>query len=205
MRTTKGCFGTPEAALQDVGVVELFQARLGGHAGVSGTGYIDATAPGLQAVYEKAAKAYIFSRCFGRQLRLGNPGLIDAGALYSPTQYVLELELNAGLARADWEVPVDDEHIALDDILAVGPGQKRNFLTTDHTLRHCREAWAPRLLDKGARALADSRDEEQLLQRADEHWREVVASHTPPAIDEDRRRAVWEAVERARRELVGGE
>ncbi len=204
MRTTKGCFGTPEAALQDVGVVELFEGRLGGHAGISGSGYIDATTPGLQAVYEKATKAYIFSRCRGYRLRLGNAGLIDAGALYSPTQYVLELELNAGFARADWEVPVDDEHLALDDILAVGPGQKRNFLTTDHTLRHCRDAWAPRLLDKGARELADARDEEQLLQRADRYWRDVLASHTPPEIDENRRRAVWAVVERARRELIGG-
>ena len=43
-----------------------------------------------------------------------DPGLIDAGAVHSPTQYVLELELNAGLVRSNWEVPVDEEHIARD-------------------------------------------------------------------------------------------
>lgn len=202
MRTTKGCFGTPESAIQDACVVELFEARLGGHAHISGPGYIDATAPGLQAVYEKTVKAHVFNACLGYPLRLGNPGLIDAGALYSPTQYVLELELNAGLVRADWEVPVDNEHIALDDILRLGPGEASNFLQTDHTLRHCRDAWYPGLLDKGARALADGVDEEKLLQRADAYWRDTVAGHTPPEIGEGRKRAVWEVVDRSRDELL---
>lgn len=203
MRTTKGCFGTPESAIQDACVVQLFEARLGGHAHISGPGYIDATAPGLQAVYEKTVKAHVFNACLGMPLRLGNAGLIDAGAVHSPTQYVLELELNAGLVRSDWEVPVDEEHLALDDILTLGPGEASNFLQTDHTLKHCRDAWYGDLLDKGARALADGVDEERLLERADEYWRDIVAGHTPPEIDEERKRAVCEVVERARRELMG--
>jgi len=204
MRTTKGCFGTPEAALQDVCFVQLFEERLGGHAGVSGAGYIDATTPGLQAVYEKLTKGHILNWALNHPLRVGNPGLIDAGALYSPTQYVLELELNAGLTRADWEVPVTEELIALDDILERGPGERGNFLQSEHTLKHCRDAWYPELLDKGARTVGDDVDEERLLERAEELWRDIVGSHVSAEVDEERRNAVWEVVKRAKRELVGG-
>ena len=49
----------------------------------------------------------------------------------------------------------------------------------------------------------DGVDEEQLLDRADEYWRDVVGSHERPEIDEEKKRAVMDVVERARRELLG--
>jgi len=203
MRTTKGLFGMAEAAMQDVCFVNLLEERFGGGGGVSGPGYIDSTTPGLQSVYEKLLKSHIINSCLGSPVRVNSPGLLDAGSLFSPTQYVLEIELSEGLVRSDWDVPVDAEHVPLDDILSVGAGESGNFLPTDHTLGHCRDSWQPELLDKTARALADGVDEETLLVDAEALWRDTLAGHEPPEVDEDRTKAVWEVVARARAELMG--
>ncbi len=52
-----------------------------------------------------------------------------------------------GYARAFLrDVPVDDEALALEEIMAVGPGG--NHLARPYTRRHFREFWRPELLDQ---------------------------------------------------------
>ncbi len=223
MRSSKACFGTPEAALQDAGTAELFERRLGGQCGIAGPGYIDGRVPGLQVVYEKLLKAHVFHTLRGHPLRLGNPGLIDAGSVYSPTQLMVELELNEGLHHADLQVPVTEELIGLRTIHEVVATARATFLTTDHTLAHFRELWHPELADRAARPFGglrvargatpsgaegrpagDAADEEQVLTKADAKWRRIVAEHVPPDIEPARVREVERVVAAARRHLLGG-
>ena len=204
MRTTKACFGTPEAALQDAGTRELFAARFGGPCGIAGTGYVDGRVPGLQPAYEKVVKAHVFRSLCDYPFRLGSPGLLDAGSVFSPTQYLIETELNAGLQRSDWLVPVDEELVPLSLIHDVAGRDGATFLDTEHTLRHFRESWYPGLLDRAPRPADGRADEEQVAARAESRRQVVMSEHRPPDVDPERIRRVNAVLARARRHLLGG-
>ena len=204
MRTTKACFGTPEAALQDAGTRELFAARFGGPCGIAGTGYVDGRVPGLQPAYEKLLKAHVFRTLCDYPFRLGSPGLLDAGSVFSPTQYLVETELNAGLQRSDWLVPVSEESVALGTIQDIAGRDGATFLGTDHTLAHFRESWYPGLLDRVPRPADGRADEEQVAARAEARRQAVMADHRLPDVDPERVRRVSEVVAAARRQLLRG-
>jgi trimethylamine--corrinoid protein Co-methyltransferase len=82
-----------------------------------------------------------------RATLLHDVGYLESGLQGSLEGIVLGDEL-AGYARALLaEVPVDDEHLALDEVRAAGPGG--NHLGTRMTRREHRGFWRPSLLDQG--------------------------------------------------------
>jgi trimethylamine---corrinoid protein Co-methyltransferase len=73
-------------------------------------------------------------------------GYLEMGMQTSCEALVLGDEL-AGFAKACLrDIDVDDESLAVDEIIAVGPGG--NHLARPYTRRHYREFWVPSLLDK---------------------------------------------------------
>ena len=77
---------------------------------------------------------------------LHDVGYLESGLQASLDTIVLGDEL-IGYARAFLrDVPVDDEALALEEIMAVGPGG--NHLARPYTRRHFREFWRPELLDQ---------------------------------------------------------
>ncbi len=202
MRTGRACFGTPEASLQDAGVVQLFEARFGGQARISGMGYVDGRSPGLQVAYEKLMKNHALRTVLSGPLRVSNLGLVDAGSTFSPTQFVLELELDRGLCQGYKPAEVSEETMGLADMLRLGCGEGKTFLDTEHTLRYFRGFWHPTILDREAGPTGDAPDEEALLERADRYWREKVAEHRPAEVDPSKVQAVGNVLQRARAHLL---
>jgi len=199
-------FGSPEPLVQDLGCVELFRRRLGGHAGVSGDGnYTSGKFPGYQASSERLFDSLMVAAHTGHRSHLAS-GLLDSGKMWSPLQLLIDREVESLIQRFEQGVPVNADEIALDVITSVGSGIERSYLETEHTLTHYRKSlWFAKLLDRGV--WRDDRDEAhpdaRLLNRAQAQFDEIMARYAKPEVDEDKLQSVREVVARARRELAG--
>jgi trimethylamine--corrinoid protein Co-methyltransferase len=81
---------------------------------------------------------------------------------------------------------------------AVGPDGE--FLTSDHTLRHVRDPWYPRLFDRHNHEEWLDGGRQTLRERAAARVDEILASHQPDPLPEAARQAVSDIVARAARQ-----
>jgi trimethylamine--corrinoid protein Co-methyltransferase len=207
MRKGTASFNAPEALLSDLGVVELFNRRYGGHAVVAaGADYIDAALPGIQAAHERTYRAMAIAAFTGEHFRMGGQGTLDAGQVFSPEQFILERDMGDGLWQLGLGIEVSEETLSVETIEAVGIGLGRSYLDTEQTLRHWRETWFPRYLYRGEYtddAVEHARDRE-MLDAAHRHYRECVARYQPPAIEASKLKEIGVIVQRARETLLPG-
>jgi trimethylamine--corrinoid protein Co-methyltransferase len=202
MRQANADFASPEAMLQDIGICELFERRLGGHAGIWGrSDYTCATVPGIQAAYERCFEAMWYALARGDGLGFGS-GLLESGKTLCLEQLLIDEEV----LRMHWRVArgmaVSDETIDLPDILRIGVGNSgETHLATEHTLRHMREAWAPALFDRGVWDEAKARRaDDAILDRAHQMVLDAVARYRAPSPDPAKLRAVRQVLDRAAKE-----
>ena len=197
MKTTKVSFSSPEAILQDLGVIQMFDTLYGG--GVeSATNYVSAKLPGFQAAWEKLYKRFTLGLATGRPNIYG-AGTVDAGAVFSPTQAMIDLELNAALWNYSKGIQIDAEHLAIDSIVEQGIGG--NHLQTDHTLAYFREHWMPQLMDRTSWNELDqgSRAEDGIIERAKDKWKTALENHVPRNnMDDAQIKEIDEVVARAK-------
>jgi trimethylamine--corrinoid protein Co-methyltransferase len=119
---------------------------------------------------------------------------LDAGATFSSTQAMLDLELNRALWQYQRGASPGAATAALELLEEVGIGG--NYLEHAHTLRHFREVWYPQVFDRRVWRKDDPRagGEEQLLQRADERWRNAVTAYEPLELDPYKTKAIDEVL-----------
>ena len=183
MRTVTTLFGSPEALLQDVTVVQLCR-RLYGIPVSAATSYVDCKRPGLEAVFQKMFP--LVSSAFGTGLRVEATGLLSAGQDYSPVQHLLDAEILEATERFAGGFEVNDDTLALDLIERTIRDGKVNFVDKEHTLEHFRaEQWYPRWFDRTfwqgtERELASELD---MLERMDRRVKDAIARYERPAID----------------------
>ena len=205
MPTGNVTFCSPESMVQDIGCVELFRRRLGGHVSVAGgSDYTSAKLPGYQAGFEKAFEAMAISAYTGGHARLG-AGLLDSGKMFSPLQLLLDREFQSFLWRFAAGARVGEEEIALDPITSIGSGIGASYLDSAHTLRHYREnLWFPALMDRGVwrGEREEEHPDEKLLERARAQFQEVMSRYRSPEADQGMLARVRQVVDRARRDLV---
>ncbi len=205
MRTGNMSISCPESLLQDAGICEVFRRLYGGGVTVACSAeYTDARVPGVHATYEKAIKALLISEYVGTPPSMG-AGLIENGMTYSPEQLLLNREMGEFLRRYYHGFAVNDETIALDDILAVGFGRQHSFVETDHTMRHFREVWYPKYFDRsiwedGPRELAKER---AIAEKAHAEVQEIRQRYVAPQIDADKLAALHRVVDKAGQQLLG--
>jgi len=204
MRTGNMSISCPESLLQDAAVCEVFRRLYGGGVVVACSAeYTDARVPGVHATYEKAIKAILISEYTGTSPNMG-AGLIENGMTYSPEQLLLNQEMGEFLRHYYHGFEVNDETIALGDILEVGFGRQASFVGTDHTLRHFREVWYPKYFDRslwedGARELEK---EQAIADKAHAEVQEIRRRYVPPEIDEDKLSALRAIVDKAASKLL---
>ncbi len=203
MRTTRVLFSTPEAVLIDVGLYQVLDRVFGIKTGML-TDYTDAKVPGLQAMNDKVFKGLAYNWLTGRPDRQ-HRGMLEAGKVFSPTQLVIDFELNRELAQLARGLEVTDETMALELIVDRGLDYGRSYLDSEHTLRHFRSAlWEPELMDRTVwdSPEAERRKEQIVLERAEQKWRDALVRYEPPVIPAERIRAAEAVVERAKRALL---
>ncbi len=201
MKTTQVCYGTPAAILTDVALHQLFRGRYGLVHNVE-PGYVEARVPGLQAAFLKTYR----QMAFGSTVSLPLPiGALDNAAAFSPTQAMIDLEMNEAIYKFARGIEVNDDTCAVDRINELLFCERGTYLESEHTLAHFRDiGWNPRLFD---RSYFDHTQpapcgDEKILQQADQTWRQLVAGQPAPTVDSATRRELDRIVAAAQKELL---
>jgi trimethylamine:corrinoid methyltransferase-like protein len=165
-------------------------------------GYVEARVPGLQAAFLKTYR----QMAFGGTVSLPLPiGALDNGAAFSPTQAMLDLEMNEAIYKFHRGLEVNAETCAVDLIHERRFCEQGTYLESEHTLSHFRDVgWNPRLFDRRYvdHAQPAPCGDERILEQADQAWRRLVANQPAPSLDAARRRELERIVSAARKELL---
>jgi len=122
-------------------------------------------------------------------------GYLESGLSGSLAQLAICDEMVSWIKHCVSEIEVNDETLALDLIDQVGPDGQ--FLDAEHTTRHYRERWYPRLIERDNFDRWQAKGSNTLAQRAAEQVEAILSSHRPQALPEAAARAVHAVVERA--------
>jgi len=201
MRTTQVCYGTPAAILTDVALHQLFRRRYGLVHNVE-PGYVEAKVPGLQAAFLKTYRQMAFGCTVSMPLPIG---ALDNGAAFSPTQAMIDLEMNEAVYRFGRGIEVNADTCAVDLINELLFCEGGTYLESEHTLAHFRDVgWNPRLFERSyfdhtQPALCG---DERILQQADRTWRQLVTNQQTPTLDSAMIRELDRMVRAAEKELL---
>ena len=100
--------------------------------------------PDWQAGIENSLSTFMASVVMSDML-LG-VGLLHGSRIWSYEQMLMDCEIFGLVRKMIAGIEVSDESLALDAIQAVGPSG--NFLAQKHTLRHMRDLWLPKYMDR---------------------------------------------------------
>jgi trimethylamine--corrinoid protein Co-methyltransferase len=109
-------------------------------------------------------------------------------------------EIIEWVRRYTRKLEINEETLALDLIDQVGPDG--TFLDSEHTLKHIREEWRPKLIDRRSYNRWRERGATTLQQRANHRVRQVLDTHHSPPFTDDIVAAVMTVVQRADERLV---
>ena len=197
MRTGRASFAAPEAVLTDLGVAQLFRRKYGLKCD-TGVSWIDAQYPGVQAGLERSFKLT------GSAL-LGSvnypTGALAGNTVFSPEQAIIDLETGQGLNRLLQGMEVTDETLCTELVHEIGIGG--NFFDCEHTARNFRDVvWLPRLHDRTAASPGGIARDKDMVARAHETWKGILADTDPYRLDADRSREIDKIVEKGERILT---
>ena len=191
MGTTVASYESPEFMLSVMACAELaryYGLPVWSYAACSDSKLFDQQASATAALWIMA------SALSGGNL-VHDVGYLESGLTTSFEQLVVADELIGMVKRMLGGVEITEETLALDVIDRVGPGG--HFLAEEHTLRHFRENWFPKLLDWSSHAVWVERGSTTLGQRANTRVREILETHTPALLPADIQAKLRAIIERA--------
>jgi trimethylamine--corrinoid protein Co-methyltransferase len=110
-------------------------------------------------------------------------GCAETGLLFSPEILVMSDEAVGMSRRLVEPLWIDDEAIAFQTIVDVGPGQI--FLGEPHTLEHFRELWLPKMFSWDGRREWEEAGAKTMRERCREKVFEIWEHHEVPAVPDD--------------------
>jgi trimethylamine--corrinoid protein Co-methyltransferase len=130
---------------------------------------------------------------------LGAAGQLEVATTISPVQLAVDNEVFGMVRRMITNITFDDDSLAWSDLLRAEPGS--NFLTADHTLRHCRDGLMPTNFTRMTREDWNIKGQGDLVARAIEYCRDFLGKAVSPNLSEDLSREMDSIVERADKQL----
>ncbi len=130
---------------------------------------------------------------------LGAAGQLEVATTISPVQLAIDNEVFGMVRRMIANLSFDDDSLAWSDLLRAEPGS--NFLTADHTLRHCRDGLMPANFTRMTREDWNKKEQDDLVARTIEYCRDLLGKAVPPNLSEDVTREMDSIVERADKQL----
>jgi trimethylamine---corrinoid protein Co-methyltransferase len=144
------------------------------------TGCSDSKIPDEQAAAE-AAFSILLETLAGAQMA-HDVGYLDGGMCNSIEQIVICDELIAYTKHFMRGLEINDETLALDLIDEIGPDG--DFMSSEHTLKHFRQDWYPRLFDRSNFETWKVRGAKTLRERARERALKIIDTHKPEPLPE---------------------
>ena len=134
--------------------------------------------PNWQAGIENSMSTFMASVVMSDML-LG-VGLLHGSRIWSYAQMLMDCEIFNMIHKVMQGIVVDDETLALGAIQAAGPGG--NFLTQKHTLKHMRDLWVPKFMDRRPYSIWEEKGDNA------EDWarakaQQILKSHNPEPLD----------------------
>jgi len=103
---------------------------------------------------------------------LGGAGQLEVATAVSPIQLILDNELLCMVRSISGGLNFDDENLAWEVILKTKPGDQ--FLTSDHTLQHCRDAHMPQNFMRFSRDNWENQRPKSIVERALETYHHIM-------------------------------
>ncbi len=179
MRTTVATYSSPEFMLHCRAFSELGQRFY--HLPTWGfSGCTDSKLPDVQAGADSALWI-LWTALSGNNL-VHDIGYLESGMTCSYEMIVLCDEIIGFVRRLTGGVELSAETLALEAIDEVGPGG--DYLIADHTLRHYKECWYPRVFDRLSHQSWATAGSPSIADRARAAAREAIASHVPKPLPE---------------------
>ena len=163
MATGKAMQSTAEALKGSSMAVQFMKAAFGLPTNATGSGCDSPDTDG-QSMIERTLHALLIAAS-GVDI-IGNAANLETATTISPVQLVVDNEIGGMVKRILSEPTFNDETMAWEDLLDVEPGGQ--FLNSDHTFRHCRDAFQPQSFVRQSRESFEAQGKKDLVLRAAE-------------------------------------
>jgi len=176
MRTMVNLYAEPERSRANTDLAHYYDLPVFGIAGCADSKVLDE-----QAAIE-AALTLLMDALSGTNL-VHDVGYLEAGLMGSLESVVLCDEVIGWVKRHMAAVEVNPEALAVDLIDQVGPDG--TFLDTDHTMRHFREDWYPRFMDRHNYADWEARGKPSMIAKISDHVAGILSTPAEPVLSPD--------------------
>jgi trimethylamine--corrinoid protein Co-methyltransferase len=202
MRNGNSTSSGPEPTLVNLAVRDLFDTWWGGHLWVEVFFSPYAKRPGLQAVTENFYGLWRYSKLLGNpHIPYPGMGTLNSGGTGCFVQFMLDMEIRKSQTAMKDEISVDDETLPFAEICETVAADG-DFLTSEHTLRHCRDLWtSPLFLTENPDPARWAGDEKAILDKCNQLWRENLNHYEPPQWPDEKIKALEGVIEAAKREF----
>ncbi|WP_312361107.1 trimethylamine methyltransferase family protein [Ensifer sp.] len=179
LRSGSPTFGTPEPAIGSMVVGQLAR-RLGLPLRCAGN-FSNSKLPDAQAMQEGVMSMLSAVHC-GANFILHSAGFVDGLLAMSYEKFVMDTDFCGALHSYLAGVVVDDNSLAMDAFLQVGPGS--HFLGCDHTMRNYQTAfWDSGLSDNEPFEKWTEEGGTDMAQRANRSWKKTLVEYEAPPLD----------------------
>ena len=134
--------------------------------------------PNWQAGIENSLSTFMASIVMSDML-LG-VGLLHGSRIWSYEQMLMDCEIFSMIHKVMQGIPVNDETLALDVIRSVGP--EGNFLSQKHTLKHIRDLFLPKYIDRRPYNVWEEK-QDGAPDWARARAQQILQSHQPDPLD----------------------
>ncbi|AHK43557.1 MULTISPECIES: trimethylamine methyltransferase family protein [Ensifer] len=179
LRSGSPTFGTPEPAIGSMVIGQLAR-RLGLPLRCAGN-FSNSKLPDAQAMQEGVMSMLSAVHC-GANFILHSAGFVDGLLAMSYEKFVMDTDFCGALHSYLAGVVVDDNTLAMDAFLQVGPGS--HFLGCDHTMRNYQTAfWDSALSDNEPFEKWTEEGGTDMAARANRSWKKTLAEYEAPPLD----------------------
>ena len=190
-------YGAPELSLLSAGLTSV--ARHMGLPMFSTAGGTDSKVIDTQMAIE-AAFSILIAGLSGANIVHGCSNM-EYGATGSLELMTMDNEIIGMVKRILKGVTVDDEHLAVDVMDAVGPGG--HFMGEVHTMNHFREFWAPKLISRLRYDPWVAEGAKSMAQRVKEKTQDILSNHQPERLADGVLGEIQAVVDRAEAREAG--
>lgn len=179
MRSGRSLHSTPEALRGCMIASQFIKNEYGLPTHSYGAGS-DAPALGAQSRHESVVN------CMAMALSdidiLGGAGQLETATTISPIQLIADNDLFRQVRSLLSAVSVEDDLLAWNDLMSVDPGG--HFLRSQHTRRYARKGEISTLLTRLGREGWEREGGEDLFERAEWRYEEILTKERPPVLSE---------------------